>query len=1030
MNNFQFDYEGIIPLNYKGKQNINDDLDEILKNTINTTIDWKKRESSIKKLGQICLGDQGNSDIFIKTFNGQLATNLGIQMADLRSSVMKEACRITSLCAKELGIAIEQGATYLLTQYVLFKIAGSANRVISDSSSKCILNLVKYVNSIKVISNICEQKSMKSNFVRNICGQCILYIVTCYKKNLLLKTNKILEDSMKSLLSDANGEVRATTRRAFITYRKRFQDEGDELFDNLEKNVQKQIVEDEKKYGDSIIVDSEDGGEINFENSKNKSYLYGTSSKPKSHEVKYNNKDNINIDKPCSTFQKEFKSEELNYNENDDDDGNDIESNIYSKQFSDTTEFSENLQNEKNEEKANANLYTNMNQNTNTNINTNKLKAKGNKSFKGKETVNPNNAFAKTTKLNNKELLKKLNDKFYNSNLQNSENTMNNNYINSNDTNLEKEKEKEKNNYEQQKTTKQYNTSLNKRAKPKKIVNKSNNINNTNNTNNINNISNNNNNQNNNNDINNNKNIINSNNYTQNKQQTNNISTINKTNNSNINNYIQNNSNINDNFNININKDSMEYKIIDKINQLSIYNNIKEKIKIFQYLFNSFNDILTDVNNISDITLRQFVDVHIEYIIYEDKALTEQLIKNLMRMIFYMTQIFTSNDIRLIVKILMIKINIGEKSISKLSYELLDLIRKKWKIEDIYNGIFSLLEEKKIGYNDVCYEYLTLLVIYCGSIFEDINYFRKIIEIICIGDMNSKKIGKLIEALYKNNQKNFVQVLQEQNYENQKKLLFFLQDKIDSIYNEVKQNQNEIQKNNNNNTSGKIKKNIDPKANAYNNNELDEIKKYIENGNVKSFLDYLDDNRAYLPKFLMLLTDEKYSNPKYIKNILNFIYSLISMSDNLSRDLSQNMEILIDQLINFLLMNINNSFIVDMVKEIFNIIPSKINSEKYYKSISKYLNNQTNVILLQNLLMCIKNNIINEKSKNLEKQLPFFINGILNLLNHPSSDVRKYAVYCCVELYMVLEHKFDVYLEMLPKSQQNLINLFIKKKNG
>ena len=34
------------------------DIDEILKNTINTTIDWKKRESSIKKLGQICLGDQ------------------------------------------------------------------------------------------------------------------------------------------------------------------------------------------------------------------------------------------------------------------------------------------------------------------------------------------------------------------------------------------------------------------------------------------------------------------------------------------------------------------------------------------------------------------------------------------------------------------------------------------------------------------------------------------------------------------------------------------------------------------------------------------------------------------------------------------------------------------------------------------------------------------------------------------------------------------------------------------------------------
>ena len=102
-------------------------------------------------------------------------------MADLRSSVMKEACRITSLCAKELGILIEQGVIYLLTQFVLFKIAGSANRVISDSSSKCILNLVKYVNSIKVITNVCEQKILKSNFVRNICAQCLAYITTFYK---------------------------------------------------------------------------------------------------------------------------------------------------------------------------------------------------------------------------------------------------------------------------------------------------------------------------------------------------------------------------------------------------------------------------------------------------------------------------------------------------------------------------------------------------------------------------------------------------------------------------------------------------------------------------------------------------------------------------------------------------------------------------------------------------------------------------------------------------------------------------------
>ena len=231
MNNFEFDYDDLEPINYTGKKDVSEDLDEILKNTMNVTIDWKIRENALKKLGRICIGEQGDSDVFIKYFNNQLSANLGIQMADLRSSLMKEACRITSLCAKTLGILIEQAALYFLSNNVLFKIAGSSNRVISDSSSKCILNLVKYVNSIKIIINVCDQKSMKSNYVRNVCAQCILYIMTCYKRNLISKTQQILLETMKTLLSDANGIVRSTTRRAFITYRKRFEDEGDEFFE-------------------------------------------------------------------------------------------------------------------------------------------------------------------------------------------------------------------------------------------------------------------------------------------------------------------------------------------------------------------------------------------------------------------------------------------------------------------------------------------------------------------------------------------------------------------------------------------------------------------------------------------------------------------------------------------------------------------------------------------------------------------------------------------------------------------------------
>ena len=984
MNNFEFEYDDLTPINYTGKKNISEDLDEILKNTINVAVDWKIRENALKKLGKICIGEQGDSDVFIKYFNNQLAINLGIQMADLRSSLMKEACRITSLCAKTLGILIEQAALYFLSNNILFKIAGSSNRVISDSSSKCILNLVKYVNSTKIIINVCDQKSMKSNYVRNVCAQCILYIMTCYKKNLISKTQQILLDAIKSLLSDANGIVRSTTRRAFITYRKRFEEEGDEFFEFLEKNVQKQINEDEKKYGDDIIADSEFGGEMNFENNKNNKseIILGNNPKSKSNEIKYNLKSSINLDKSknknSSTFNKKLDIYENENLENNEDDTN---PSLFSKHFSDTTEYTDNMQN------SQSDVYG---MNNNINIGGYKLsKSKNIKSFKGKIPnnfniySNNNNENSNNTKLSNKELLKKLNEK-YNKNINNKKsNSIDFNAENENSNDYDEIKNTESQKYE--KYIKSYNPTK-KNPKEKKSYN----------------------------------NIMH-------RLDNGDFDEIKN------NNYIREAQD----------KESMEYKLTEKIKQLYIYNNVREKLYIFQQIFNSFNDILQNIKNISALTLRQFVDIHIEYIVFDDKALTEQIIKNLMRMVYYMKQIFTSNDIKLIVKILMVKISLGEKTISKLAYGLLDLIRKEWKVEDIYLGIFNLLEEKKINCYDVCYEYLNLLVIYCGDVLKDINYCRKIIELICDSGVNSSNIGKLIEALYKNNRDNFIETIKELSQDNQKKILMFLDNKNNTSNNnnninnsQREQNQPNINNNKNTNSnishtnSGKIKKYIHKNSSDSSNIPIpDEIKIYVSNENIKGFIDFLENNKSYIPNCLMLLSDEKISNNfKFIKNLLNFIFTIIALQTNLNKEIIQTMEILISNLIKCYLQYIDNPKIVDIIKEILNILPQRTNSDKYYKIISKYLNLKANENLLETILICLQNNISNEKEQNLESKLPIFIQSVFNMLNHDNNEIRKYAVYCCLEIYKIIGDKFDIYLDLLPKNQQNLINNFIRMK--
>ena len=85
--------------------------------------------------------NQGKSQLF----NGQIYPNLDIQLSDLLSSLMKEACRIISFCVKELGLLIESSMAHIMTQHVLFIIAGNSNKVISKNTSKGVLNIVKYV---------------------------------------------------------------------------------------------------------------------------------------------------------------------------------------------------------------------------------------------------------------------------------------------------------------------------------------------------------------------------------------------------------------------------------------------------------------------------------------------------------------------------------------------------------------------------------------------------------------------------------------------------------------------------------------------------------------------------------------------------------------------------------------------------------------------------------------------------------------------------------------------------------------------
>ena len=989
--NDTFDYSDIIPLNYKSKTALISEFDEIYKNTENTKIDWRRRELALKKIARICIGNQGKSETFLQFFNGQIYPNLDIQLADLRSSLMKEACRIVSFCAKEVGLLIETSMAHMMTQHVLFKIAGNSNKVISENSSKCVINIVKYVHSIKIITNICEQKILKANNVRVLVAQCIYIIICEYKFNLIQKTINIILETIKTLLSDANSDVRATTRKAFIAYKKRFPKEADSFFDELDKNVQKQINEDEKIYMNIIEIKIDDSlvknnnlfnsNSINI-NSVKKAYSNQISSlhniNKKGSNTNIINNESITHKSSLNITPVKNKKPKVLYT-----------SNIKQK-------FQEVKFNQKNYE--NENIIKNKN-----NINAKNKTAK--KEPKNEIKINDNND---DVNINNNE---NNNGEFVFTNLNLLRRAKLKNSLKN------KSQKKQKNKPIINKNSNQSPIKINKiisDASPPKII-KHKEINNKL------------------------KNSLKERNLNDLKISNKEVAYESKT--------------------------QTEEKILILIKKLDETKNDNDKLLVFQYLYNDFKQILKEINYFSEVSVRKFIDKHIEYLHSEEKNIVSQVIKNLMRMIYYMKNFFNKYDIETIIKLMLIELkklktsknnqienddeiviqnldeekNIEDNALYKLIFQIYEIILRKYEHEELIKMLFSLIKQnnetdKLNDNNELDYEtyfdWLTNLLSTDPSFFEGLTNFKKNFKILLSSlDLNSSpKIIEFIDFLYKTFNENFISAFKDETEDNKKKLLSLLEQKQSSYYQELL-NLNKLKA---------TRKNSETKLNNTNNSTEEdyeelpqEIFKFIESNDITGFKSYLEQNKNLIPSFLLLLSDNGYTEIKYIENLINFTYALISSSDDIFiPDLDKCIELFINQVIHILLTNLKNENIVKTSNDILIMTPMKLNSEKFFKTIAQYLTSKNDEILLKTLLHSIKNFILDNKTKNLEKVLPYFSENLLGLINHTSKEIKEEAVYCCVEIIMVVGYKFDKYLELLPKSQQNLINFFIKKRTG
>ena len=173
---------------------------------------------------------------------------LSVQLQDLRSAVVKEACSTIVLAASVLGDSFELCAERLSD--VLYRLINSGNKILAESGSDCYIEIIKSVVTWRLIPKTLEQFSSKNANIRIKACMFLqtmleLYPIEVFEYAANNKTGFLekLEQGLKIAVHDASSDTRAIARKAFLGYRNFFPARANKLFSTFDSSIQRAFGE-------------------------------------------------------------------------------------------------------------------------------------------------------------------------------------------------------------------------------------------------------------------------------------------------------------------------------------------------------------------------------------------------------------------------------------------------------------------------------------------------------------------------------------------------------------------------------------------------------------------------------------------------------------------------------------------------------------------------------------------------------------------------------------------------------------------
>jgi CLIP-associating protein 1/2 len=230
-------FETVPKIQIYSAKDLDQQMSQIIDCLSDTENDWVKRVDSLKRIRSLAIACANQYDDEFFACLKQLAVSFTLQIKDLRSQIVREACITIAYLSQCVGNRLEHFVE--LSMPHLINLIQNSAKIMALSGVVAIRFIIENTHSARLIPLIASSISSRSKEIRRYCCEFLNQLLQTWEIYHLEKHVQLIQTCIKKGLADADQEARVFSRKAFWSFSSHYPQAADNLLVSLDVKTQK-----------------------------------------------------------------------------------------------------------------------------------------------------------------------------------------------------------------------------------------------------------------------------------------------------------------------------------------------------------------------------------------------------------------------------------------------------------------------------------------------------------------------------------------------------------------------------------------------------------------------------------------------------------------------------------------------------------------------------------------------------------------------------------------------------------------------